>query len=561
MRLQNLSISAKILSIVALLSILTIGTNLVALNRMGSIDAVYSELIDNDVEAMVGLARTNRFAVQIGRQTYKLIAQTDDRRMADAVAAVDQYFAQAEKQIAEVRSLIPEEARSLDGLAGEFASLKRYYDELKPLALGNRNDEALRILNDRFDPAMDRLRDDAIRLTDQVKATVAKHSADSTAAYTASWWFVLSVSVGGVLLVGGLAVFIALSGIARPIGRIVAAMGSVADGKLDTEVPGLGRKDEVGSLADALETFKEKGQETLRLQAEVAEKERLATEERRAAMHRMADQFEASVSSAVSMVASAATQLQSSAQSLSAIAEESRAQATTVASATEQTSANVQTVAASAEEMTSSIGEITRRVGQSADIARVATAKAEATNATIQTLAEQAKAIGDVVRLISDIASQTNLLALNATIEAARAGEAGKGFAVVASEVKTLATQTARATDEIATRITAIQQATNGAVDATTEIARIIGEINEISTTIAAAVEEQDAATREIARNVQQAAQGTQEIADTITGVQRAASETGTSATHVLSASSELSRESERLSGEVERFIRQVRAG
>ena len=561
MKLQNLSISAKILSIVALLSVLTIGTNLVALGRMGDIDAVYSDMIDKDVEAMVGLARTNRLAVQIGRQTYKLIAQTDEGRMAAAVTAAEAGITQAEQQLAAVRRLIPEEARAVDDLAQQFTALARYYQEIKPLALANRNDEAIRILNDRFDPAMDRLRDDAIRLTDQLKAAVAKDSADSTAAYTASWWFVLSASVGGVLLVGGLAVFVALSGIARPLVRIAQAMGAVAGGNLDTEVPGLGRKDEVGTLAGTLETFKEKGLETRRLQAEMAESERRSAEERRAALHRLADQFEASVSSAVAMVASAATELQSNAQSLSAIAEQSRAQATTVASATEQTSANVQTVAASAEEMTSSIGEITRRVGQSADIARAATAKAEATNATIQTLAEQAKAIGDVVRLISDIASQTNLLALNATIEAARAGEAGKGFAVVASEVKTLATQTAKATDEIAARIGAIQQATGGAVEATNEIARIIAEINDISTTIAAAVEEQDAATREIARNVQQAAQGTQEIAETITDVQRAAAETGTSATHVLSASSELSRESERLSTEVDRFIRQVRAG
>ncbi|WP_246337927.1 methyl-accepting chemotaxis protein [Azospirillum oleiclasticum] len=547
--------------VVVSLALLTIATNLMALHRMSASDTVYSELIATDTHEAIELARVARQLGVVGRDVYKMVTQADPEIKEGLDRDIKGSFDDIETIVRQLQGLAPEWDADVAALGQRIAAFRSELTAIRSLSFAYQTDKALLLLHTRFDAEFDHLRQDAVQLVDRVRASVGRQADEATAAYTTAWWTTLLVSGGGIMAIGGFAAFIALAGIARPIARIATAMRSVADGDLDTAVPDLGRRDEVGALAAALAVFKEKGLETRRLQAEVAETERRSAEERRAALHRMADQFEASVSSAVSMVASAAGELQASARSLSANAEQGLAQASNVASATEQTAANVQTVAASAEEMTSSIGEISRRVSQSADIARAATTKAEATNATIQTLAEQARAIGDVVNLINSIAGQTNLLALNATIEAARAGEAGKGFAVVASEVKTLATQTAKATEEISTRIAAIQQATGGAVDATTEIAGIIGEINEIAATIAAAVEQQSAATREIARNVQQAAQGTREIALTISEVQRAASETGSSATHVLGASDELSRESERLSGEVERFIRQVRAG
>ncbi|HYD68805.1 methyl-accepting chemotaxis protein, partial [Azospirillum sp.] len=284
------------------------------------------------------------------------------------------------------------------------------------------------------------------------------------------------IAVLGVAL--GIAVATVIGrGIARPVNAMTDAMNRLAQGDHGVEVPGRGRGDEIGSMAGAVQVFKENAQAVERMRDEQKAAEARAEEEKRRSLNDLANRFEASVRTVVESVTTAATQLEGNAQRLSSTAEQSRAQAANVASSAQQTAANVQTVAASAEEMTSSIGEITRQVGQSAAIAQRAHQRAETTNTTIQSLAEQAKGIGDVVSLINDIASQTNLLALNATIEAARAGEAGKGFAVVASEVKSLATQTAKATEEISQQIGAMQGATSSAVEAIVEITRTIAEI------------------------------------------------------------------------------------
>ncbi|MGB0684407.1 MAG: protoglobin domain-containing protein [Magnetovibrionaceae bacterium] len=285
-----------------------------------------------------------------------------------------------------------------------------------------------------------------------------------------------------------------------------------------------------------------------------------AREKSAEALNTHASNFESTVKGLVEIVASAATELQSTAEGMEQNAGRTSEQATAVAAAAEEASTNVQTVAAAAEELTSSIQEISRQVAQSTEISGSAVDESRRTNEMVQGLAASSQKIGEVVSLINDIASQTNLLALNATIEAARAGEAGKGFAVVASEVKNLANQTARATDEIGTQINEIQSATKDAVNAIGSIGNTIGNISEASSAIAAAVEEQGAATQEIARNVEQASAGTTEVTTHITDVTSAASETGQAAGEVLSAAGELARQAEQLSMEVDNFLNKIRS-
>jgi methyl-accepting chemotaxis protein len=368
------------------------------------------------------------------------------------------------------------------------------------------------------------------------------------------------------VVLAALAVVVAVLGfvvyrlVARPIVGMTAAMRALAGGDLERAVPARDRSDEIGEMAQALLVFRSSMLETERLRSEQKEMERRAAEERRAAMVALADNFEAHVGGIVEAVSASATEMQSTAGSLTTTAQETTQQSTAVAAAAEQASANVQTVASAAEELSGSIEEIGRQVSQSTLIAGKAVAEAERTNSEVQGLAEAAQKIGEVVSLINDIANQTNLLALNATIEAARAGDAGKGFAVVASEVKNLATQTAKATEEITGQISGIQQATQHAVAAIRSIGQTIGSLNEIATAIAGAVEEQGAATQEIARNVQQAASGTQQVSANVSGLNEAAGATDAAAGQMLGASGELARQGEYLRGEVDRFLQAVRA-
>lgn len=388
--------------------------------------------------------------------------------------------------------------------------------------------------------------------------------ASAQAAYEADHSASVFMAAAGILilgvLVGGASFWIVSRRVVSPLVAMTAAMRSLADGNKAVEIPAVERTDEIGQMAGAVQVFKQNAIEMERLQAEQEQLKQRAEEEKRAAMNALADEFEQSVQSVVKTVSSAATELQSSAQALSTTSEEASRQATAVAAAAEQATSNVQTVASAAEELTSSITEIGRQVAQATTVAQRAVENARSSDQSVQGLADAAQRIGDVVKLISDIAGQTNLLALNATIEAARAGEAGKGFAVVASEVKTLANQTAKATEEISQQVTAIQNATQSAVQEIRRISETITEISNISTTVAAAVEEQGAATQEIARNVQQAAAGTSEVSSNIVGVKRASGEAGAASTQVLGAAGELSKQSEILRTEVDRFIARVRA-
>jgi methyl-accepting chemotaxis protein len=369
------------------------------------------------------------------------------------------------------------------------------------------------------------------------------------------------IVAGAAVLLGLLIAFFIARGIIGPLSGLTSGMKELAGGNFGAILPGLDRKDEVGDMAQAVETFKVKAEEKARDEAEAKIKQdQIAAKQRKADMIKLADNFEGAVGEIVDTVSSAATELEASASTLTSTAERAQKLTTVVAAASEEASTNVQSVASATEEMASSVNEISRQVQESARTANEAVGQARRTNDRVGELSKAAARIGDVVELINTIAGQTNLLALNATIEAARAGEAGRGFAVVASEVKALAEQTAKATGEIGQQITGIQSATQESVNAIKEISGTIEKLSEISSTIAAAVEEQGAATQEISRNVQQAAQGTQQVSSNITDVQRGASETGSASSQVLSAAQSLSGDSNRLKLEVGKFLSTVRA-
>jgi methyl-accepting chemotaxis protein len=368
--------------------------------------------------------------------------------------------------------------------------------------------------------------------------------------------------VAGLAVLLGLAIaFLIARGIIRPLSGLTAGMKELAGGNFGVVLPGLDRKDEVGEMAQAVETFKVKAEDKARQEAETKIKQdEVLARQRKVEMAKMADDFESAVGQIVAAVSSASTQLEASAGTLTATAERAQELTGVVASASEEASANVQSVASATEELSSSVNEISRQVQESARMASDAVGQARSTTERVSELSKAASRIGDVVELINTIAGQTNLLALNATIEAARAGEAGRGFAVVASEVKALAEQTAKATGEIGQQINGIQAATEDSVSAIKEISGTIERLSEISSTIAAAVEEQGAATQEISRNVQQAAQGTQQVSSNVADVQRGATETGSASSQVLSAAQTLSTDSNRLKLEVGKFLDSVRA-
>ena len=382
---------------------------------------------------------------------------------------------------------------------------------------------------------------------------------DIDAAFRPLAWRIGFGTLALVAVIGGLAWLIGRS-ITRPLGALEGRMQTLAAGTLDAPVPGLGRTDEVGKMAAAVEVFRANAARVRELEQNQAALAARAEAERKESVTRLADGFERSVKAVTETVAGAATDMQTAARSLSGIAEEASRQSATVSAAGEEASRNVQTVASAAEQLSASIADISRQVTDCAALAEQAVGEATRTTGSVEALQASAGKIGDVVALINGIASQTNLLALNATIEAARAGEAGKGFAVVASEVKALANQTARATEDIRAQIAAMQGTTDATATAIGGIGVTIGRISTITGVLAGAIEQQGAATREIAASVAQASIGTEQVSTTIAGVSRHVGETGTAAGQVLTSADALSAQSAELRQQVDRFLSAVRA-
>ncbi|MBP0443282.1 MCP four helix bundle domain-containing protein [Roseomonas sp. SSH11] len=557
---ENLKIGAKIAIPAGLMAAVSVGLLAYALAGLQQVAALNTELVRTYTPRLVSALDINTAVNRAAVQEKNAILESDPaaipqraelfrRTTREAAERLDAMLAIAK---AERRPRVEEARRELDAYSQAAGQVIR-------LAGEGRREEANAISSGAARQARQKIVDIMVALAETNRREMAEQAAISAEQQAALKRDLLIGGVLGIGLAGLMLFWAARFQISRPLSSITQDMGRLAAGDLDLEVQGQARRDEVGALARALDVFKRNAIEARRLAA--AQVEEQAAKERRAQrLGVLVQGFEGTVQSLTGHLASASTELEATAQSMSQIARQTDSQAGTVSSAASSSSSGVQTVATATEQLSASIGEISRQVAQATEVTNRAVQNARDTDHTVRGLAASATKIGEVVNLITSIAGQTNLLALNATIEAARAGDAGKGFAVVASEVKSLAQATSKATEEISAQINGIQASTAETVQAIQAITTIIEDVSAITVSIAAAVEEQSAATGEIARAVQSTAQATEEVTRNISDVSRNAGETGAASTQVLAAAAELSRSSEKLSAEVGNFLTEVRA-
>jgi methyl-accepting chemotaxis protein len=510
------------------------------------------------------VARTARRAETYRAAAFELLVETTDAGNARLLKVTVESSEKVLEVLNTVKKNMPEKAvdleRQIEQFTKAFSACKPVVQYASTTTTAEDNAKAAERIRTECNGPLQEAVNSQLQLAETMVA-FAKSRADeqhTAAAEEIRNAYILSAVSGFAAICGAL--LLGIFGIARPLTALVKLLQRMAKGE-DVEMTALTRRDEIGDTARAVESVKTMLAEKAHREALAkSEQERLAANQRRQDMYRLAGQFETAVGEIIETVSSASTELEASAGTLTGTAERSQELSTIVAAASEEASTNVQSVASATEELSSSINEISRQVQDSARMANDAVRQARSTTEQVGELSKAASRIGDVVELINTIAGQTNLLALNATIEAARAGEAGRGFAVVASEVKALAEQTAKATGEIGLQISGIQSATQASVGAIKEISGTIERLSEIASAIAAAVEEQGAATQEISRNVQQAAEGTHQVSSNVTAVQRGATETGSASSQVLGAAQSLALESSRLKLEVGNFLNTVRA-
>ena len=559
--------ATKIVAVVSFLSMVTVGVTGLSISSLGTLDSSADELEVAGRETTLG-AGLNTLVVALNRAEYRVAADPAAETVAEVRRSVAEDRKLFDERLALARSTAtPEQAKLLDRIEESYRSYLGELDDTLAVAGAESAGIGRDAARDRIIASVQSSRAAAAALRDTVRGYVSVTeqaagtiAATATAIYERTRLILVAVAGLGILIGAAAAMAVARWGIVKPIAAIVACLKRLAEGDLSVEVTGTARRDEVGDIARTADVFKGNLHRVRDMEREADEERERNAAERRSAMLALADRFEQEVGAVVGGVSTAAAELQATATQLSAMAEEASRQSTSVSVATEQTSANVQTVAASAEELSISIGEIARQMSEASKLARDGADKAQTSENNVDHLTQAARRIGEIVSLISDIAAQTNLLALNATIEAARAGDAGKGFAVVASEVKTLATQTARATEEISQQIGEIQGRVDQAAEAITAVSHIIVQLDRNAASIASAAEEQNAATTEITRNDQQAAGGVQEVASNIEGVSQAATETGSASAQVLSSSKTLGQRAGDLRLAVDRFLGEVRA-
>jgi methyl-accepting chemotaxis protein len=559
-QLAKLRIGTKIYAVVGLLSVVSIVIAILALLALTNYNSRVAEMQNASQRSFIG--------EQINSLVYAVVMDSRGVYMARDAAEAEKFGKPMLKNLQEIKSLIAawrellpaQRKMETDRASANIDKFIQFRTEMVRRGIAD-GASAARELGDNDENRVNRqsLNKEVEVLAKSTSAEITNLKNELDGFYHSKMIQLIALTVLGVAVSVSLSMLTVVRFIARPIAALTRVMGQLASGASNIVVPGTEGGDEVGEMSRAVLVF-QKSMEREQAFQETRRGEEQEKDRRRASLEALIGSFGDEIEKVVSAVGGSAKEVKATAERLSTTVEETAAQTTRVANAADEASGNVQTVAAAAEELHASIDEISRQVTRSAEIAKKAVDETAATDTSVSALSNAGQKIGEVVQLIQNIASQTNLLALNATIEAARAGEAGRGFAVVASEVKSLATQTAKATEEIAEQVSTIQNATEAVVGAFRNTGTTITEMNEIAAAISSAIVEQGAATREIAGNINQAAAGTDEVSNNIASVREATNGNGESATQMLATAVTLSSQAETLRSRVDEFVVAVRA-